>query len=147
MGQFSWLDCRTGEQIVDERRKDVFVLIPERFGGGHILEECYDGYGHFGGEDIYELVAKWNKDMIPEIIRRAKNGTWKSIPSESAMQDMMNYYEGKPYSCPLRYIGIHMACYDSDNFALEFPIKITHYKYCVYERCEASKTDPNQGWR
>ena len=30
---------------------DVYVLIPKEFGGGHLVEHCYDGYGHFGGEE------------------------------------------------------------------------------------------------
>lgn len=60
MGQFSWLDCKSGKQIIDNQFKDVFLLVPERFGGGHITEHCYDGYGHFGGEDVYALLARWN---------------------------------------------------------------------------------------
>ena len=64
MGQFSWLDCVTGEQIIDNKRKSVYVLVPKEFGGGHIKEGVYDGYGHFGGHDIYELVADWNKEYI-----------------------------------------------------------------------------------
>lgn len=37
MGQFSWLDCETKEQIIDNKRRNVYVLIPKEFGGGHIL--------------------------------------------------------------------------------------------------------------
>lgn len=147
MGQFSWLDCVDGRQIVDDRREDVYVLVPKEFGGGHIKEECYDGYGNFGGKDIYELVPEWNKQMIPEIIRRAKAGHWKAHISEHDMEDMRKYYENKPISIWLRYIGIMMACYDEDNFALEYPIKITHNAFAVYERCKPSETDPDQGWK
>lgn len=57
MGQFSWLDCKTGEQILDNVRRDVYVLLPD---GGHIKETCYDGYGNFGGRDAYALLAWWN---------------------------------------------------------------------------------------
>lgn len=146
MGQFSWLDCRDRSQIKDDKRVDVYVLIPKEFGGGHILEECYDGYGNFGGQDIYDLVAVWNKGMIPEILRRNKAGHWKCSISEKEAEQMMNYHDGKECTMPLRYIGIKMACYDEDNFALEYPIKITHYKYVVYEQCMASEGDPNQGW-
>ena len=66
MGQFSWLDCITEEQIVDDKHRNVYVLIPKEFGGGHIVEHCYDGYGHFGGEDIFDLVAYWNRDILSE---------------------------------------------------------------------------------
>ena len=66
MGQFSWLDCITGEQIVDNKVRDVYVLIPKEFGGGHIKETCYDGYGNFGGHDVYELVATWNRKPLSD---------------------------------------------------------------------------------
>jgi hypothetical protein len=38
-----------------------------------------------------------------------------------------------------------MACYDEDNFALEYPIKITS-RVTEYEWAFPSKTDPDQGW-
>ena len=41
MGQFSWLDCKTGEQVLDNVRRKVYVLVPKEFGGGHIEENCY----------------------------------------------------------------------------------------------------------
>ena len=66
MGQFSWLDCEDGSQIVDNKIADVYVLVPEEVGGGHIHERCYDGYGNFGGRDVYELVADWNRRYLKE---------------------------------------------------------------------------------
>ena len=74
MGQFSWLDCdmesERCRQILDNTAEDVYVLVPKEFGGGHILETEYDGYGNFGGHDIFDLVADWNKDYISEDIFR-----------------------------------------------------------------------------
>ena len=117
MGQFSWLDCRTGEQVLDDVERDVYVLVPREFGGGHIREKCYDGYGHFGGRDAYALVAQWNK---PELC----NGNDEED----------------------RHIGIDIACYDEQNARLRYPIKITHDPEAVYENCEPSPSDPDQGW-
>lgn len=143
MGQFSWLDCKSHEQVLDDVCRDVYVLIPKEFGGGHIHESCYDGYGRFGGKDIYDLIPEWNKGMIPEIIRLSKNRHWKA--SVNADQ-LMKFYNGEDISIPLRHLGIGMACYDEDNARLEYPIKITHDPKAVYEDCRPSLSDPNQGW-
>ncbi len=139
MGQFSWLDCVSGEQVLDDVRRDVYVLIPKEFGGGYIKEEWYDGYGRFGGHDIYDLVVDWNKDMLEEY--RKDNSfkcDWlqhcKSVDEAFATMEK-------------RCIGISIACYDEDNARLKFPIKITHDASAVYEYCYPSKSDPNQGWK
>jgi len=118
MGQFSWLDCLSGEQVLDDVKRDVYLLIPQEFGGGHIKETCYDGYGRFGGYDVYALVAAWN---APEKI------------SGNDEED--------------RIIGIDLACYDEDNRKLKYPIKITHDASAIYEHCCPSDSDPNQGWK
>lgn len=157
MGQFSWLDCRTKKQIVDNKIRDVFVLVPKEFGGGHIVEPCYDGYGHFGGHDIYDLIADWNKPMIPEIIRKSRIGKWHCSISENEIMILDNFYHGIPLDAGYpadasriylekRHIGIFMACYDEDNFRLDYPVKITYDASAVYENCDPSPSDPNQGW-
>lgn len=145
MGQFSWRDCVTGKPILDNVEKTCYLLVPAKF-GSNIEEPCYDGYGHFGGKDVYDLIPEWNKDMIPEIIRRIKNGTWQARLSDSDEGQLMKYYNGEPISVPLRHLGIVMACYDEDNFSLEFPIKITYRANMSYEDCKPSPSDPNQGW-
>ena len=72
MGCFSWKDCVTKEQIrIGFYGKYSYVLVPEEFGGGHIAECCYEGYGEFGGYDIYELVALWNRKYLKTSIHRA----------------------------------------------------------------------------
>lgn len=138
MGQFSWLDCRTEEQIVDNKERDVYVLIPKEFGGGHIKETCYDGYGDFGGYDIYDLVVDWNREYLEEY---RKDDSFKC--------DWLQKFESveKAFEkLPKRDIGISIACYDEDNERLHYPIKITHDPDAVYENCLASMSDPNQGW-
>lgn len=148
MGQFSWIYSDTNKQVVDDKKADTFLLVPKTFQhkyGKAIHEDCYDGYGNFGGHDVYDLVLEWNKDMIPEIIRRIRKGTWKCSVNENDIINLQNYYDGKEITCELRWLGIIMACYDEDNFALEYPIKITS-KEMDYEEVFASETDPNQGW-
>ena len=148
MGQFSWLYSDTGKQVLDGYKADTYLLVPEKFQdkyGKEIYEDCYDGYGHFGSYDIYELIPEWNRETIPEVIRRIKTGTWRCCVSEKDIENLQNYYEGKEIDCKLRWLGIVMACYDEDNAALEYPIKITTRKM-EYERADVSPSDPDQGW-
>jgi hypothetical protein len=97
--------------------------------------------------------------MIPEILRKIEKGLWHCSVSDNDVRVMRNFYEGKPLKDGLeksegytglgaekRIIGIIMACYDEDNARLDYPIKITYDRRAGYERCEPSKSDPNQGW-
>lgn len=148
MGQFSWIYSDTNKQLVDNKQADTYLLVPKPFQkkyGKAIYESRYDGYGDFGKYDVYNLIPEWNKEMIPEIIRRSQSGDWYCSISEKDINNLQNYYEEKEISCELRWLGIIMACYDEDNFALKYPIKITT-KEMEYEEAKASETDPNQGW-
>lgn len=148
MGQFSWIYSDTNKQVIDDKVADTYLLVPKAFQhkyGNVIYESCYDGYGNFGGHDVYDLVAEWNKECIPEIIRRVRNGTWRCNVTEKDIDNLIAYYLGDNINCELRWIGIMMACYDDDNFALEYPIKITASPM-KYEQADASRSDPDQGW-
>ena len=120
MGFFSWKTSDTNKSIsnVYSSRGSfrVFVLIPQEFGGGFIVEDSYEGYGRFGGEDIYALVAKWN---CPE---KCCGDVEKD-----------------------RIVGIDIACYDEDNAALKYPIKITE-KLMRYEDASPSNGCEDQGF-
>ena len=167
MGQFSWLDCKDGRQVLDNKQADVYLLIPKQFGGGHIHETCYDGYGYFGPCDVYEEVALWNRkfltvDMIEKPERdqysdgedgqrwyeaavkryKVRCRCFEDFVSGLSKPEMRQKY-GDDY---LREIGIEIACDDKDNAALRYPIKITHDASAVYEDCGPSPSDPDQGW-
>lgn len=147
MGQFSWLYADTKKQLVDNKRADAWLLVPSEFQdeyGEAIYESCYDGYGHFGGYDVYELIALWNKEMIPEIIEKMKHGEWQCY-GEQNISNLQNFYEGKKIDCELRWLGILMACGDEHNRRLKYPIKITT-KVMKYENVKPSLRDPKQGW-
>ena len=157
MGQFSWLDCVSGKQIVDDKVKDVYVLIPKEFGGGHIVEHCYDGYGHFGRHDIFDLVADWNrKDLsensnfvLPYSNEQIKNKDWYEFyadPNLTREEVVEKTKEKSNRFFEWRYIGIALSCYDEDNRALPYPIKITYDETAKYEWNAPSDSDPNQGW-
>lgn len=148
MGQFSWIYSDTNKQLIDNRVADSYLLVPPEFQkkyGKAIYESCYDGYGIFGKYDVYDLIPEWNKEMIPEIIRRMKNGKWTYKADEGDLQNLQNYFEGKEINCDLRWLGIMMACYNKDNAALEYPIKIATEKL-EYNSVSPSLSDPDQGW-
>lgn len=149
MGQFSWLDCIDGSQILDNIHSDVYCLVPKEF-GMNLHETYYDGYGRFAGQDIYDLVADWNRVylsnhpeyIIPQEKVRVDHHTWYKYYADLSLsrEEVSEYGE-----CEYRWIGIVLACYDKDNAALPYPIKISH-RNAVYEECEPSLSDPNQGW-
>lgn len=159
MGQFSWLDCITGEQVVDNRTRDVYVLVPKEFRdeyGIRIKETCYDGYGNFGGHDIYDLVADWNRKALSENPDtflehrgcKVSGLSWYEAYADlnNSKAEVINHIQNEMFHPEWRFIGIELACYDEDNASLPYPIKITHDPNAVYENCEPSNGDPNQGW-
>ena len=73
MGQFSWIYSDTNKQLIDNRRADTYLLVPPPFQakyGKTIYESCYDGYGNFGGYDVYDLVAEWNREFLSKDMLR-----------------------------------------------------------------------------
>lgn len=150
MGQFSWLYSDTEEQMIDDLKADSYLLVPPAFHneyGEYIKETCYDGYGDFGGYDVYNLVAKWNKDYIPTVIRLIEEGKWHCCSRDSRYYTLLKkYYNNETtFSDEEREVGITLACYDEDNERLQYPIKITS-KPMDYNFVAPSETDPNQGW-
>ena len=147
MGQFSWIYSDTKKQLVNGKQADTYLLVPPEFQekyGKAIYETCYGGYGHFDCYDIYELIALWNKEMIPEIIEKIRLGEWR-CGSEQDIPNLQDFYEDAEIDCELRWIGIVMACYDEDNRRLKYPIKITT-KVMEYDEVKPSLSDPRQGW-
>ena len=57
MGQFSWFTQDTNHRIVNG--EDYRVIMSDDK-GNVFVEECYEGYGVFGGKDYYELLAEMN---------------------------------------------------------------------------------------
>lgn len=117
MGYFSFITSDTHESVsnCDSTRGalPVYLLQPD---GEPIFEELYEGYGVFGGNDVYALVARWN------------------VPEQCNGDDDHD-----------RHIGIDIACYDEDNAKLKYPIKIVRNP-APYDEVEASKSCPNQGY-
>ena len=70
MGCFSWLDCDKRENRRPIRiGEKAYLLVPKKFQNdyGKVIETySYDGYGHFCGCDVYDLVAEWNREYLSE---------------------------------------------------------------------------------
>jgi len=147
MGQFSWLDCKDrNRQILDDVKKTSYLLVSKIYGGGHIVEKCYDGYGNFGGKDVYDLVADWNRFACDKIADECEAGNWICNTKAKDIENLRKFCKGEDISCEKRWLGIVLACYDKDNFSLPYPIKITYDASAIYENCLPSYSDPNQGW-
>ena len=171
MGCFSWLFADTDNTQNLRIDRAGYIACPD---GTFIHEQCYEGYGEFNGQDVYELVVRWNRAFIAENpdfllphIHRFYNGSVKqcrlkdfrwypviadlSIPFEQLrdaldkhLRETVSLY--RPYSAELRGVGIDIACYNEDNAVLPYPIKITRKMRGVhYKDLPASKRDPEQG--
>lgn len=57
MGQFSFILINEEQPILVDVRKTVYLLAP----GQKWQEDCYEGYGMFGGKDVFHLVAELNR--------------------------------------------------------------------------------------
>lgn len=154
MGCFSWIFADTGRPLFAGHK--AYLVLPD---GGDIFEPRYDCYGHFGGLDVYSLVAQWNREYLshhPEhfLINEQKEigkMEWYpyyadlKIPNEkliSILKANQIVYECFEY----RDIGIVIACNDEDNASLPFPIKICQYKKnAVFNNLNPSLSDEGQG--
>lgn len=57
MGMFSWFTQDTNHRIVNGEPYKVIMTDDK---GKKYVEDCYEGYGEFGGKDYYELLAEMN---------------------------------------------------------------------------------------
>ena len=57
MGMFSWFTQDTNHRIVNG---EPYRVIMTDNNGNQYVEDCYEGYGVFGGKDYYELLAEMN---------------------------------------------------------------------------------------
>lgn len=105
-----------------------------------IREPHYEGYGIFGGVDIFELIVDWNKDFLIEIFERIKKKSNDKIGVEYANEyanlalcyqndDTTGFYkelEKKGFDIKTwkRIVGITIST-GEDNERLKYPIKIT----------------------
>jgi hypothetical protein len=119
MGQFSFTCAISGESISNLYGEDILFITPEK----NYLEKNYEGYGEFGGIDVYDWLGK-----------------------QYIKENNLQKPENEKYS--YRKIGIDL--FFSDNYEkFSTPIKIVKEKYYSGENyidLQPSKSCPNQGW-
>lgn len=175
MGFFSWLYSDTQEPIRVGKSRSTYLLVPPPFQrkyGLYIYEGYYDGYGHIGPYDVYELLAIWNEKFLPQIkevteypqrerymdfcgvsgeeyySRAVERFEWSRRLLEDYRRgvehpDMCQLY-GEDY---LREVGILIGCGDERHFVLKYPLKfVSEFNPDMrWEDVLASGSDPNQG--
>lgn len=111
MGFFSWKTSDTNKSICNVySNRDtfpVYVLAPN---GDKIKEDGYEGYGVFGGNDIYALVAKWN---MPEKCKD-EHGDWLS-DEEIRSNGLDLYFSGDPVKYGIKIVENKNLNYDDVN--------------------------------
>lgn len=155
MGCFSWMYADLNNERPLLIGAPAFVMCPS---GNIIFEPAYNGYGMFGGHDIYEMVVDWNRanilclvesnthrplyhwskeflQLLQDSEEKAEEYIQKNFPEDSWIRK-----EWK------RNLGIDIACYDDQNIRLEYPIKITRRKEIPYSALPASLSDVGQGF-
>lgn len=161
MGQYSWMYADTKNRVSLKIFGAAYVPFPD---GTVIYERSYGGYGMFMGQDIYELVAEWNRNNISEenirkpVRKEYGSGEQADIYYQNAVKRyefkcrrLRDFVNGNPEMEKTygddwkRNIGIDIACYDEDNAGLKFPIKICKKRPNSYETVPASNSDPEQG--
>lgn len=157
MGCFSWMFADKDNEKNLKIEHKGYLLLPN---GGELKESCYEGYGEFDGQDAYDLVADWNREYLshhPEffIPRHGRVDSFMWYPYYADLSLNRDEVVAKiladpkaPYGNRLyeyRFIGIDIACYDDQNAALPYPIKIVSKRGFKYDEVSASESDPEQG--
>lgn len=155
MGCFSWMYADLNNSRPLLIGAPAYVACPS---GEFIFEPAYDGYGIFGGHDIYELVVDWNREDIKFLIRQNQHNSlvnWSDeffdflIEGDTAVGTYIasnlsaGHWLRKDWK---RMLGIAIACHDSQNQVLKYPIKITRRKGMLYSKLPPSIGDKGQGF-
>lgn len=156
MGFFTFTDARCHPDSISKIRGGTYaksdiinydgyarLLCPT---GADIIETSYEGYGIFGGHDVYELVTEWNRTHLKRIFSELADTD--KAKSDSTFPQIRKAAE--IYACCTadehidaaikqnisdphirqrwkRCIGIAIA-YGENNLRLPYPIKITKWK-------------------
>ncbi|MBQ8248098.1 MAG: hypothetical protein IJZ42_13300 [Lachnospiraceae bacterium] len=177
MGCFSWCTSDTRksipctEDVYEGAPSTVYLLNP--FGEPY-KESEYEGYGEFGGRDVFELVLEWNREYLsPANLRKpARDDYCSDKDGDKSYEAAVKLYEGKCEAIVAyangasdeqmrneygqivgalrdgsdwkRCLGIAITCYDEEHVKLHYPIKIVE-ELCEYDLADISPDCPFQG--
>ncbi len=76
---FAWKDCQNAQKRV-RCQKPAYVILPN----DTVIEEpCYEGFGKFGGHNIFQMVADWNclhlRDILSQMAPRMENSAMREL--------------------------------------------------------------------
>lgn len=147
MGSFSWLKADNLTNVANIAYGKPFkFLIPKEFGGGFI-QDNYQDRGKLGTNedgtpkyDMYELLAFWNKESIPQN-RKNRKKKLRYVGEFPNMKEIDQFTDDN------RSLGIDIGCYDSQISKLKYPLKLVSASYTgTYEDLDNySRSDPEQG--
>lgn len=159
MGCFSWKYANTDNKRRLRIGSPAYLMCPD---GTVIREPSYEGYGRFGGRDVYELVADWNREYLskhPEFRIYSETLGYKPIgdffwyPAYADLAKTPEDIEREAvdpefgHNVQYRQIGIEIACTNVRNSMLPYPIKICSSPRCPkYDELPYSDKDPDQGF-
>lgn len=135
MGQFSWFTQDTHHRIVND---EPFHVVMRDDKNNKWEEDCYEGYGVFGGKDYYELLAEMNGREVVE---------YHGAYCVKDKDDKEHWFDSHEKALDkLRSVGIEMA-FDGhphgDNPNVKHPSLTEQGWYCDGQ---APESDPDQGF-
>lgn len=138
MGQFSFFLQDTHERIINNRPMHV-VMCDNK--GHKYVEECYEGYGVFGGKDYYELLAEMNGYYITQA-----GGYDLYILHLNGGAGINSYYNIKDAKEALRQKGIDLAFKGDPRGMNPNVLHPSLTAEGVYWNGKAPEPDPDQGF-
>jgi len=121
MGFFSWITSDTKESASNSFSSriptTVYLLQPH---GEHIREDNYEGYGVFGGKDVFVQWMKWNHPSICQ----------KCLDDDAIRNEFFDKFSKDT---------------DGGRKNCKYPIKIAS-EPVDYDSVDASEDCPNQGY-
>lgn len=178
MGFFSWKTCDTDESIPaagsGRPMKPVYLLQPN--GQPPVKEECYEGYGVFGGLDTFSWLVNTNAAALGIDLSKLDDDDVRSLGISldvghvckdiktgeiwSVFQDATSLVGGRYFAGNYAQVIPELGASASDLMAsgrfksvdikeivdLKYPLKFSFNPKAAYEDLPASEICPDQGF-